>query len=170
MTHPLVVQLRFTRTEFQRGLKGVSEEDALRRFEPMNCISWIVGHMAWQEQLYWLTQAQGITIAPEVNACANGQPACTPSLEAMWTAWKAITTEVDAFLEPLDSAALTVHTPKRSAPYGTYKESIGTRIRRTTYHYWYHTGESQAIRQLFGHERLGQFVGSIGDHAPYIPE
>jgi hypothetical protein len=170
MTHPLVLQLQFTRAEFQRGLKGVSEEDALHRFEPMNCISWIVGHMAWQEQLYWLTQAQDITPVPEVNLCASGQPASTPSLQAMWAAWKVVTAEVDKFLEPLNGTALIVHTPKRSAPSDTYKESIGTRIRRTTYHYWYHTGESQAIRQLLGHERLGQFVGNIGDKAPYIPE
>jgi hypothetical protein len=68
MPHPLVVQLRFTRKEFQRGLKGVTAEEAVHHFGPMNCISWIVGHMAWQEQMYWLTQAQGITPAPVVCA------------------------------------------------------------------------------------------------------
>ena len=35
MPHPLVLQLRFTRSEFQRALKGVSDEDARRRLEPM---------------------------------------------------------------------------------------------------------------------------------------
>lgn len=170
MAHPLVVQLRFTRKEFQRGLKGVTAEEAVQHFGPMNCISWIVGHLAWQEQMYWLTQAQGITPAPEVNACANGQPACTPDLDEMWAAWHTITAEVDKFLEPLDSAALTTHTLKRVAPHEPYKESLGTRLRRTTYHYWYHLGESQAIRQMLGHTGLGSFVGDIGDKAPYLPE
>jgi hypothetical protein len=170
MPHPLVLQLRFTRKEFQRGLKGVTAEEAVKRFGPMNCISWIVGHLAWQEQMYWLTQAQGITPAPEVNACANGQPACTPDLNEMWAAWKTVTAEVDKFLEPLDSAALATHTLKRTAPHDPYKESLGTRLRRTTYHYWYHLGESQAIRQMLGHTGLGNFVGDIGDKAPYIPE
>lgn len=170
MPHPLVVQLRFTRKEFQRGLKGVTAEEAAQHFGPMNCISWIVGHMAWQEQMYWLTQAQGITPAPEVNACANGQPACTPNLDEMWAAWKTVTAEVDKFLEPLDSAALTTHTLKRTAPHEPYKESLGTRVRRTTYHYWYHLGESQAIRQMLGHSGVGHFVGDIGEKAPYIPE
>ena len=41
MTHPLVLQLRFTRAEFARGLKGVTAEEALRHFGPMNCISWM---------------------------------------------------------------------------------------------------------------------------------
>lgn len=170
MPHPLVVQLQFTRKEFQRGLKGVSAEDAVKHIGPMNCISWIVGHLAWQEQMYWLTQAQGITPAPEVNVCANGQPMSTPDFNEMLAAWKVVTAAVDTFLEPLDSAALTEHTRKRIAPHDPYKESIGTRIRRTTYHYWYHIGEAQAIRQLLGHTGVGQFVGDIGDKAPYVPE
>ncbi|MBK8136129.1 MAG: DinB family protein [Chloroflexi bacterium] len=170
MPHPLVLQLRFTRSEFQRALKGVTAEEAVQHFGPMNCISWIVGHLAWQEQMYWLTQAQGITPAPEVNACANGQPMTSPVLDEMWAAWKRVTAEVDKFLEPLDSATLVTHTLRLAAPHEPYKESIGTRIRRTTYHYWYHTGESQAIRQLVGHTGLPQFVGDIGDKAPYVPE
>jgi len=50
MTHPLVGQFRFTRTEWLRGLEGVKEEDGARHFGQMNCISWIVGHLAWHEQ------------------------------------------------------------------------------------------------------------------------
>jgi hypothetical protein len=43
-------------------------------------------------------------------------------------------------------------------------------LRRVTYHYWYHTGESQAIRQLLGHKNLPEFVGAIHDQAPYVRE
>ena len=57
MTHPLVDQLRFARNEFRRGVAGISDEDAARRVLPMNCISWNVGHLAAQEQRYWLTTA-----------------------------------------------------------------------------------------------------------------
>lgn len=170
MAHPLVLQLRFTRKEFERALKGVTAEEAIRRFEPINCISWMIGHLAWQEQMYWLTQAQGITPAPEVNACANGQPASTPPLDEMWAAWRTVTQAADAWLDTLDSAQLLTHTLKRTAPHTPYKESIGTRLRRTTYHYWYHMGEAAAIRQLLGHTGLPQFVGDIGGKAPYIAE
>ena len=45
MTHPLVTQLRFARSEFVRCLEGVSDEDARSRIMPMNCISWMVGHL-----------------------------------------------------------------------------------------------------------------------------
>lgn len=170
MPHPLVLQLRFTRKEFERALKQVTPEEAIRRFEPMNCMSWIIGHLAWQEQLYWLTQPQGLTPAPEVNACANGQPASTPPLDEMWAAWRKVTQAADTWLDALDSAQLQTHTLKRIKPHTPYKESIGTRLRRTTYHYWYHTGESQAIRQLLGHTGLPSFVGDIGSKAPYVPE
>ena len=52
--HPLVLQLKFTRSEFKRALKGLSEGDAGKRLLPMNCISWNVGHLSWQEQKYIL--------------------------------------------------------------------------------------------------------------------
>ena len=75
-TLPLVEQLRFTRSEFRRGLRGTPEADAVRRLEPMNSIGWIVAHMAWHEQRYWLTRGLGETPRPELNEiAANGGPA-----------------------------------------------------------------------------------------------
>ena len=59
MTHPMVTQLRFTRSEFLRSIRGVEEDDASQRLLPMNCISWNVGHLAWQEQRYFLYFGQG---------------------------------------------------------------------------------------------------------------
>ena len=73
MPHPLVLQLRFTRSEFQRALAGVTDDDARRRFLPMNCLSWNVGHMAWQEQRYWLWRGQDRILLPQINELfANG--------------------------------------------------------------------------------------------------
>ena len=37
---------------------GVADEEARRRILPMNCISWNVGHLAWQEQRYWLRTSE----------------------------------------------------------------------------------------------------------------
>ena len=37
------------------------------------------------------------------------------------------------------------------------------------YHYWFHLGESHAIRQMLGHEDLPQFVGNMFG-ALYGPE
>ena len=62
--HPLVDQLRFTRAEFMRAIKGVPAADAMKRLLPMNCLSWNVGHLAWQEQRYFLRYGQGTTLFP----------------------------------------------------------------------------------------------------------
>ena len=102
MTHPLAAQLRFTRSEFKRGLIGLTEEEACRRFLPMNCVSWNVGHLAWQEQRYFLFFAQHQMPLPLINQLfANGAPASTPPLHEMWTAWNMITRAADPWLEAL---------------------------------------------------------------------
>ncbi|MEX1247626.1 MAG: DinB family protein, partial [Anaerolineales bacterium] len=163
-THPLVLQLRFTRKEFVRGLKDVTAEEATRHFGPMNSISWIIGHLAWQEQLYWLTHAQGLMPASSVREQANGAPLSTPPLEEVWEAWRTVTKASDPWLDALTSKQLTTHTKKADGE--PYKESIGSRIQRTTHHYWFHLGEAQAIRQMLGHTGLPAFVGDQHGKAP----
>ena len=93
MAHPLVEQLRFTREEWQRGLDSITAEEAARCFESINSISWMVGHLAWQEQRYWFQQAQGRTVTPEVMVCGSGQPPCNPPFGEMWAAWQRIVQE-----------------------------------------------------------------------------
>jgi hypothetical protein len=165
---PLVLQLRFTRAEFLRGLKGVTDADGATRIGPMNCIAWNVGHLAWQEQRYFLTIAQDRTPLPDIAATyAVGAPGTTPSLRETLDAWRAITTEADPWLDSLTSALLAETPIRRGKPMAT---TFGNRLQRTIYHYWFHNGENQAIRQSLGHARLGQFVGNIDAEAPYRPE
>jgi hypothetical protein len=105
--HPLVTQLRFAHSEFLRCLDGVSAEDAIRRLEPMNCISWIVGHLANQEHRYWVTAAHGKTLVPGLNDLVGfGKPASTPPLDEMWTTWQTVTADDDEFLDTLTTGRL----------------------------------------------------------------
>jgi hypothetical protein len=167
MTHPLVSQLRFTRSEYLRGLEGLTEEDAVRRLPPLNCISWNVGHLAWQEQLCFLYGGQKKILLPElVTAYAYGAPACTPSLQEVLSAWRAVTAAVDPWLDSLkpDDFLLVLD---RGKDFGAYK--LGSLMQRVIYHYWYHNGENLAIRQALGHADLPQFVGDIDGQAPYRP-
>ena len=46
----------------------------------------------------------------------------------------------------------------------------GSLLQRVIYHYWYHTGENMAIRQMLGHTALPDFVGDLDGEAPYRPE
>src|SRR6266540_3842562 len=77
--HPLVEQLRFTRSEWLRGLKGVSDDAGARHFGQMNSIGWIVGHLAWQEQRYLLDRPQRTMLLPDIaTRFAYGAPMSTP--------------------------------------------------------------------------------------------
>jgi hypothetical protein len=169
MTHdpsqPLVEQLRFTRAEFRRGLRGTPAADGVRKLEPMNTIGWIVAHMSWQEQRYFLTRAQAETPRPDLNEIApNGGPPTTPPLAAMLRAWTEVTTAADAWLDGLTAERMT-GALGGAGP----RRTVGSAIQRVTYHYWFHTGEILAIRQVLGHRRLPEFVGNLDDEAPYRP-
>ena len=166
--HPLVAQLRFTRSEFLRGVRGVPPDDARRRIGPMNALGWNVGHLAWQEQRYFVMRAQGRTPYPEIaERFAVGAPGTTPVLADVLETWQAITAEADIWLDTVTSERLLEHPMGRGKPLSV---TFGNMLQRTIYHYWYHTGENQAIRQQLGHARLPQFVGNIDDEAPYRRE
>jgi hypothetical protein len=168
MTHPLVTQLRFSRSEFRRALENVSVEDASKRLLPMNSIGWMVAHLAWHEHSYWIERAQGKSIIPQLKELAGyHKPASTPAIDEMWAAWRTVTQAADVYLETLTVEILQSHLVVNEKP---LPASIGDMLQRMIYHYWYHIGESQAARQLLGHKNLPEFVGDIETLAPYTPE
>ncbi len=163
MPHVLVRQLYFARSEFQRLFAGVPEEDGVIRILPMNSLSWIVGHLASQEQSYWLYLAQGpeTVVCPELGELVGyGKPATTPPMADMWDAWQEITVAADSYLATVTDESLAGHFERDGEP---MDENIGTLILRNIYHYWFHTGEAHAIRQQLGHQNIPDFVGEIAD-------
>ena len=168
MIHPLIDQLRFTRSEWLRGLEGVSEQHATRHVGPMNCISWIVGPLAWHEHRYWLERAQSTILFPELNITfAYGAPMSTPALSEMLDTWRTVTKAADPYLDTLTSESLQGELLLKGQAVG---QSVGSALRRITYHYWFHIGEIQAIRQFLGQANLPEYVGDIENEAPYRPE
>jgi hypothetical protein len=159
--HLLVAQLWFARSELIRCLDGVTDEEARRRFEPMNCISWIVGHLADQENRYWVYIAQGKKIIPELREQVGyGRPPSSPPLDEMWFAWQQITKTSNQFLRILSTDLLLSNFEVREKP---LRENVGTMLMRNIYHYWFHIGEAYAIRQLLGHRELPEFVGDMAE-------
>ncbi|MBA3234883.1 MAG: DinB family protein, partial [Chloroflexi bacterium] len=156
MAHPRVEQLRFARSEWQRGLAGLSDEDAGRRLEPMNSISWMAGHLAWHERLLWLYRAQDLRVEPILDALASGKPGSTPALTEVQAAWGRVVAEADRFLDTLTTVDL-----ERPLTHDTRGERplAGTALQTITYHYWSHIGEASALRQMLGHPDLPEWVG-----------
>jgi hypothetical protein len=167
MTHLLVTQLRFARSELARCLDGVMDGDARRRLMPMNCMSWMVGHLADQENRYWVILAQGQDAAPGLNdRVGYGKPASTPPLAEMWDAWRAVTAAADIYLDRLTPDLLDSHLERDGKP---RPDNVGTMLLRNIYHYWFHIGEAHAVRQMLGHKNLPDFVGGMAQY-PYRPE
>ena len=165
--HPLVTQLRFARSEFRRCFEGVEEAEARQRLQPMNCLSWIVGHLANQEQRCWLIFSQGQTLYPNLNDLVGfGKPASTPPLDEMWSVWQEITQAADAYLDTLTPQALLAYQNRDGKP---LPENTGTLLMRNIYHYFYHTGEASAIRQILGHKNLPIYIGEM-EEVQYRPE
>ena len=91
----------------------------------------------------------------------------TPSLAAMRQRWESVTADVDPWLDQLATAGLAADMQRFGRSVG---QSVGSGMLRMTYHYWFHIGEIQAIRQMLGHTELGSYVGDIEECAPYRPE
>lgn len=165
--HPLVVQLHFARKSFMDCLAPVPDEDAKKRINQMNCLSWTIGHLANQEHRYWLQSAQNLTLYPELNDLVGyGRPASTPEKEEMMATWRAITAKADEYLNMLTTGIMET---KFVSPERTFPETIGTMLLRNIYHYWYHTGEARTVRELLGHTDLPEYVGDMSA-AIYWPE
>ena len=157
--HFWVAQLRFARSEFVRCLEGVSEEEARRRVEDLNCISWMVGHLANQENHYWVMMAQGRQLFPELNDLTGfRKPASSPQLQEMRSAWETITGIADDYLDAMTAEQMKEHFQWQGK---ALHENIGTMLMRNTYHYWFHTGQALVVRKLLGHSNLPEFVGDM---------
>jgi hypothetical protein len=167
MAHPRVEQLRFARSEFTRGLADLSPEVARHELGQMNSISWMVAHLAWHEQISWLTRAQGITLFPELaDIAASGGTKSNPDFESVWTMWHKVCARSDPWLDELTPAGLRAFSGK---PFGVVQD-VGTALLRMTYHYFLHSGEASAVRQVVEGGALPEFVGLIQVEAPWRPE
>ena len=159
MAHSLVEQLRFTRGEFMRCIDGITDDEAQQRILPMNAIGWMIGHLADQENKYWVAGGLGKIIYPDLNEQVGyGKPPSTPALSEMLAVWKEITNTADIYLESLTPLFMETKMVIQGT---TRKENIGTMLYRNIYHYWFHLGEAYSIRQLLGHTNLPSFVGNM---------
>jgi hypothetical protein len=146
----------------------LTDADATRRIGPANPISWTVGHLAWQEQRYWLQRLRGVTRAPELDRdFCFGCETTTPDPTGIWATWSKITAACDEVLDTLTTDDFTAEPIVDGKPLGT---TTGSMMLRNIYHYWFHLGEAMGFRQAMGHAGLAQFVGAIDTEAPYRAE
>jgi hypothetical protein len=96
----------------------------------------------------------------------SGKPASTPPWDEMWERWRTITACADQYLDSITPEIPGTFLAARDQLGGD--QDVGTLLLRNIYHYWFHTGEAHAIRQMLGHKDLPQFVGDMREvaHSP----
>jgi len=151
----LVRYVQHVRRELRRALEGMRLADLERRVGNLNSVAWIVGHLAWQEQSYWLT-SRGQRAVADLAAFGRGDPDPDAAFEPLFAAWEAVTAAADSWLAGLDEAALRGHVGGRRL---FEVENVGTLLTRVIGHYYLHIGQITAIRKLLGYPVPG-FVGS----------
>ncbi|MEQ8677061.1 MAG: DinB family protein [Aggregatilineales bacterium] len=155
----LVTQLRFVRSKWLEGLADVSAEDATTEIAPMNTISWMIAHLTSHERYMWVQMAQGRDdIAPEMAGYLWGTPRANPPLQMVWDGWHTVTQTADVYLDAITEESLLTKPLWQGRQ---FSETIGNLLLRNIYHYWYHLGEAQSVRQMLGHSDLPPFVGSM---------
>jgi hypothetical protein len=151
--HTLVQMLYLSRREFERNLAGLSDEDARKRIEPMNCISWIIGHVACQHRAYFVDWPADKRIDSRYLPYGYGSPPSGPPLDEAMSLWRDACRDSDAWLHAATEESLK-DICKNPLAGG---ENWGTLLVRCTFHTWCHLGEISSIRQVLGH-KAPQFV------------
>jgi hypothetical protein len=151
--HTLIQMHYLTRQEFERNLVGLSDMDARKRIQPMNCISWIIAHVACQIQAFFVDWPAGRETDSRYVPYGYGSPASEPPLEEAMTLWRDAGNGADAFLQAATAESLQGKCENALSN----GESWGTLLVRQIFHAWCHLGEISSIRQILGH-RPPQFV------------
>jgi len=151
--HPLVQIQHLTRREFTRNLKGLSDEDARKRIEPMNSISWTVGHVANQQHTFFAAWPQGKDSEPRYREFGYSSPASQPPMDEVMGLWRVSS---DEWLDVASEESMQVQFT-----FSEEGENAGALIVRNIFHTWCHLGEISSIRQLLGHQPP-EFVDMYG--------
>lgn len=154
---------RFALSEFERGLDGLTDDEARTRTEKadgteVNAVSWTIGHIAG----HWLmvaAYANDGTLAEDLSR--YGGPAADPTPPSLDEA-RALLSDAKAATEwTADAAAALLSTTREGSPLSR-QGNVGTVLMRVILHTWFHTGEINAVRQMLGHAEI-PFVGSMAD-------
>lgn len=150
MTYRPIEIARFALTEFERGLEGLSDEDARKRLakadgSELNAIAWTVAHIAG----HWLNRPERLR-----RYGPGSRNTEAPPLEDALT----LLAEAKGFTESWLPEATEEFLASR--PEGLRGESVGTGVMRAALHTWFHAGEINAVRQMLGHSEIS-FVGPM---------
>ena len=149
---------RFALSEFERGLEGVTDEEARKRMAKadgteMNAISWTLGHIAghWLSVAAYAKQEERPSGLEPFTTGPNADPSPPPLSDVL-----KLLDDAKASIDWIASADDVLMSTARGEGF----ESVGTALMRAVLHTWFHTGEINAVRQMLGHAEIS-FVGKL---------
>ena len=107
--------LRLTCKEFDRNLAGLNDDDARKRIEPMNCISWIIAHVANQHHTFFVAWQQEKAAETRFLPYGYGSPASQSHLEEALSLWHDATGDTEVWLKSVTNEKLK-ELPATSSP------------------------------------------------------
>ena len=146
----------FTLSEFERGLEGLSDEDARVRMKKadgseMNAISWTISHIAG----HWLgvaAYARSDDVPSHLGRFGGREADPTPP--ALSDAFELLA-EAKASLEWISEAGEGLLGEARDRlRYSRTHGNVGTALSKVVMHTWNHIGEISAVRQMLGHPTI----------------
>lgn len=158
---------RFAVSEFERGLEGLTAEDAIARLDKAdgtqtNSISWTIGHVStgWLFA-YALMTRERFDFGERIYFGPGADPS-PPNLDEMRTMFAKAKALTEQWLpDATDELLSSKRDFGRQA-----SEQLGTHLMRAILHTWFHTGEINAIRQMLGQPEI-QFVGRMVGQLEY---
>ena len=157
MAHHLVRKVQHVRKELRRAIEGMSVADMERSVAGVNSIRWIIGHLAWQEQRYWVGGRGLPLIVEHLADYGYGKPVPEngEDFETVFGQWEAVTRASDDWLESLGEQDLREFPATGEIHKG---ENIGTMLMRVIGHYYVHIGQITAVRKILSYN-VPPFVG-----------
>lgn len=158
MTHHLVRKVKHVRQELRRAIEGLSVADMEKRVAGINSVVWIIGHLAWHEQLYWLERRGLPLVSAQLADYGFGRtvPEHMDTFETLFAQWQKVTESSNDWLESLNTEDLRGHLKGENR---SESENIGSKLMRVIGHYYLHIGQITAIRKILGYN-VPPFVGS----------
>jgi hypothetical protein len=152
----MLIELHYlTRREFERNLDGLTDEDARKRMGKMNCISWIIAHVACQMRAFYVDWPRGKELDERYKPYGYQAKATQPPLAEAMELWREACRDSDAWLQSATEESLLKTYPS------IVNENGGTLLARSNFHTWFHLGEINSIRQMLGHD-AAQYVEMYG--------
>jgi uncharacterized damage-inducible protein DinB len=145
------------RADLMRALDGFDDASGALRLGGLNEVAWMVAHLAFQEQAYWLLAFDRDPPRPQLAEYRRSRPDPVMPLSQALDAYRAVSAATEPFLLGLRAEDLERRTPSVELQ---LKEPIGVLCLRVFGHHYVHIGQITAVRRWLGMP-VPPFVGRL---------